>query len=220
MTCFKLTLRLATPFFISYPMTLDGLLSAAVFRETGLKGEDTTPHIPLEQGEMGIFRGSALFLPSRHGRAPVSRVMSLKCESDLSTQAFKPNKRGGVYGPVDQERGPFKANLDSYSGFEAHEAYFWGAGDVDRVVQLISDHIPGIGKRTNGGAGEIVAVLAEEIEDDFSWVTVHNKPARPLPADLWKTIQGTDEPTVPMRVRLPYWEGEFVDAVFPVGLVC
>ncbi len=60
---FKLVIKLATPFVMGRTRTtLDGLLSAAVFKETGLMDKDTFAHIPLERGEGGIFKASCMFV--------------------------------------------------------------------------------------------------------------------------------------------------------------
>ncbi|MDK2126248.1 hypothetical protein [Parachitinimonas caeni] len=213
MTPFKLTLELATPFYLSSRLTLDGLLSAAIHHQTGKMGADTLAAIPLDQ-DQGIFRGSSLFCHPRYRHRRFSRIMSLKSERDLHTELFQPNKRGDRYGVVDQQRGKFKANLDSYFAIEAKEVYFWGVGDSDQTCYLIENYIHGIGKRANTGAGEILSVRAEET-DDFSWVTRKGKPARPLPVEIWNDMGLAPASTAPLAVVLPYWGTAPVDAVFP-----
>lgn len=57
---FKLVIKLATPFVMGRTRTtLDGLLSAAVFKETGLMDKDTFAHIPLERGRVASSRQAA-----------------------------------------------------------------------------------------------------------------------------------------------------------------
>lgn len=218
-TPFKLTLSLATPFYLSQTLTLDGLLSAAVFRKTGLMCQDTVPHIPLSQHE-GIFKGSSLFCHPQYRHMIVGRVMALRGKRDLSEDVFSPNKRSGKeYGYIDKQRGPYKSNLDAYPGISAEEVYFWGVGDPQAVDELLRDTIIGIGKRSNAGAGEITALVCDEIEDDFSWVTKKGKPARPLPLSVWCSMGRETRPSVPMSVTVPYWGSEVVQAVFPESLI-
>lgn len=216
---FRIKLELGTAFHLGSRLTLDGLLSAAVFYEKGLKGIDTIPHIPLEQ-EQGIFKGSSLFCDPGYRHESVGRVMSLRSERDLRSDLFQPNKRGGKYGPIDQQRGDYKANLSSFAGIAAKEAYFWGVGDPERAAYLIETFIPGIGKRATTGAGQILSVSWTEMDEDYSWITRKGAPARPLPVELWSELGGNPTaPAAPMAVTLPYWESEAVAAVFPVSMV-
>lgn len=217
MTNFKLILTLATPFYCPHPLTLDALLSAAVFHATGLQGQDTIDRIPLAM-EQGIFKGSSLFCVPSYRHVAVGRLMSLRTENDLSVSLFAP--KGKRYTYIDQQRGDYKTNLSAYPGIESREVHFYGVGDPDKVAHLIHTFILGIGKRSNAGAGEIIGVDWVEIEDDRSWVTAKGKPARPLPVDLWESLGGdVNVPTAPLSVSLPYWDTPKVTAVFPDSLV-
>jgi hypothetical protein len=211
---FKLTLDLATPFYMRNRLTLDGLLSAAIHNQTGKRGLETVEHIPLAR-EHGIFKGSSIFCHPRYRHQRFDRVMTLQSERDLSTSLFQPNARGGRYGRIDQRREAYKTNLDSYDGIDVREVYFWGEGDPDRCTFLIEHFIHGIGKRANTGAGQIIGVRAQEIGKDYSWVTPKMVPARPLPAHVWAAMGLPEALVGPAVVSLPYWETAPVDAVFP-----
>lgn len=216
---FELILELLSPFTMRHPITLDGLLSAAIFNKTGLMGQDTIEHIPLVQ-ENGIFKASSLCLPRTYRPAIVGRLMALRGEGDLSVGAFSPNNRGKRYSPVLQARGPYKNNMSAYRGFSAKEVSFFAVGDPDKVVELIQHYIPAIGKRSNAGAGEISSVSWLPSED-YSWIREDGMPARPLPAALWKKMGGEkDAPVAPLSVTLPYWETPLVEAVFPPPIQC
>lgn len=213
---FKLTLELATPFHIRHPITLDALLSAAVFKMNGKMGTDTIQEIPLLREE-NIFHGSSVHYSKTYRNSSFGRVMSLKTESDLSSSLFAPNKkRGSGYGYIDQQRGQYKANIESYPSIEAREVFFWGVGDAEACASLIQRYIPGLGKRASSGAGEIIRVFVDD-SDDHSWVTKSDTPARPLPVSLWKKISANECPItpMPMAVDIPYWDTPHVDAVFP-----
>lgn len=219
---FKLTLTLATPFISDFPITLDGILSAAIFRKLGHKGADTIPFIPLMR-EQGIFKSSSLHYTQNFTHTTIPRVMSLRGESDLSINAFAPNsKKGARYLAVDKKRGPYKTNLESIQAIDAPEVFFWAVGNPEEVVQLILDYIPGIGKRSNAGAGQILDVFFEYQADDYSWVSAKGLPARPLPVSIWSSISDIDPsslPRAPMAVDVPYWSGESVEAVFPSPII-
>ncbi|MBV8467906.1 MAG: hypothetical protein JO218_18340 [Burkholderiales bacterium] len=211
---FRLALQLATPFAVDHPLTLDGLLSAAVFRATGKRGRETIPEIPLVR-ELDVFHGSSLHYSKRYAHEPVHRVMSLRHRRDLSPELFSPNrKRGNGYLAVDQQRGAYKANLSSYAGIAADEVFFWGLGDGEACVHLIATYLLGIGKRANAGAGQIYGVHLEA-SNDHSWIAPSGRPARPLPVELWREIGAVDMEVAPMTVDVPYWSGAQVAAVFP-----
>lgn len=214
---FKLTLTLATPFYCAETLTLDALLSAALYNATGLTCDQTTSLMPLAQ-ESGIYKGSSLFCARHYRHMTVGRVMSLRTRNDLAMGLFAPNRRGGEYGHIDQARGPYKANMSAYPGILSPEVYFWGVGDGERAASLLSDFVIGIGKRANAGAGQILSVISEESEADYSWITARGFPARPLPTALWEKIGGNEGlESRPLAVSLPSWSAPKVQAVFPAS---
>ena len=219
-TPFKLIIKLATPFVMSRPRTtLDSLLSAAVFRETGLTGADTIPHIPLER-EDGIFKGSCAFVSGAYSHATVQRIMNLRGLADMTDEHFAPQSRGKIkrYLAVTTQRGPYKANMSNYAGIDARTVVFFGKGDPDRVAEMIRTNIPGLGRRANAGAGEILDVNCVKMpaERDCSWVMPNGTPARPLPLEVWNRISGHRKvPVAELTVQVPYWSGDLVQAVYP-----
>lgn len=216
---FKVTLRLATPFYLGQTLTLDALLSAAIYKKLGKYGPDSVKYIPLDLTQ-GVFKGSSLFCHPRYKYQPVGRVMALRGRKDLNVDLFSPNKRGGKqYIPIDQQRGQYKATMNLYAGIFSPEVYFWGVGNPVAVQELLTNYILGIGKRANAGAGEIMSVQCEIIDDDLSWVTSRGLPARPLPLDIWRSISDVEVPFMPMAVTVPYYESDEVDSVFPVSVV-
>ena len=217
---FSVLMKMKTPFCMDYPVTLDALLSVAVYNATGLTEDATIPHIPLIQ-EQGIFKASSLFCAKTFKNTTIPRVMALRHQNDFAAGLFKPTARGkakqGQYTYIDQQRGKFKANLDSYYAIEASEVYFWGVGDPKQTEYMLQTFIQGIGKRYNGGAGEIDSVTVLTEAEDFSWKTEKQTPARPLPVAIWESIGGAaDAPKQEMAVNLPYWKTPKVEAVFPV----
>lgn len=217
---FKLILTLNAPFHMRTPVTLDGLLSAAVYRETGLMGADTIAHIPLVY-EDGIAKGSALHHGKRFTHTNIERVQGFRGPNDLSVDTFQPNikAKGGGYGVVDTMRGPYKANMDLYPAIEVPEVWFWGVGNGAECARLVRQYIPGIGKRSNAGAGQIVSVFCDPEDDDFSWITPAGTPARQLPTSVWRRIApGVVHPIAALPVTVPYWESAAVEAVYPLSV--
>ncbi|SED27694.1 hypothetical protein SAMN05216178_6580 [Pseudomonas saponiphila] len=222
-TAFKLVIKLATPFVMSRPRTtLDSLLSAAVFREQGLMGADTIAHIPLER-EDGIFKASCAFVSGGYSHTVVQRIMNLRGLADMTDEHFAPQSRGKVkrYLAVTTQRGPYKANMSSYAGIDAKTVVFFGKGDPERVVEMIRNNIPGLGRRANAGAGEILDVswVKMPAERDCSWIMPNGTPARPLPLDVWNRISGHRKvPVAELTVQVPYWSGDLVPAVYPTDV--
>jgi CRISPR type IV-associated protein Csf3 len=217
-TPFKIRIELKTPFHMGHRITLDGLLSAAVFNATGTIGPDNEAQIPLER-EGEVFKGSSLFVSGSYRHSKVGRLMALRGESDLNENAFFPNSRGQKYVYIDQARGDYKNNLSAYQAIQAREVVFFGVGDPERCQYLIENFVMGIGKRCNAGAGQIGEV-AWEYSEDFSLMGEDGAPNRPLPVSLWESLGGGDYPIGKIPVQAPYWESAAVDAVFPVELCC
>ncbi len=225
---FKLTIKLATPVVMGrLRLTLDGLLSAAIFRKLGLKGESCIPYIPLEQAG-GIFKASSMFVNegSHLSHLKLNRIMSLKGLGDLTPDHFLPNSaKGDRYLSVDQARGPYKSNLSEYSALNATEVCFYGVGDALAVKELIDIYITGIGAQANAGAGQILSTEIEPLAagDMSHWVTESGKPARQLPLEVWEGLPDIDdkfsEGAANITVRLPYWDtANLARGVFPTEL--
>ena len=223
MKSFKLNIQIVTPMILSNQMTLDSLLSAAVFAKNGAMGVDTTPHIPLKfNEELDVFHGSCLFLPQSFGynHRRVSMVGGLRGERDMNTDKIKENRRNG-YGYIDRQRGDYKTNLDHYESIQCREPiYFYGHGDIDSMLELMG-LLVGIGRRAKQGNGQIGEFWADEIDDDYSIVLKDGSPARYVPQDKWDGISSKqdDAPVMLGAHKIPYWGGEESKIVFPNGLV-
>ena len=217
---FKVTLQLGSPFYLQDRLGLDGLLSYAVFVQTGLQGKDTVPHIPLER-EHGLLAGSCIFYAQDYQHQTFSRVMALKKEGDMQAHHFRPqSKRGGKgdYSPIDLKRDTYKINMDNYPCIVAKEVYFYGRGDMKKTQALL-ELIPGIGKRANTGAGEIIGIFVEESEDNYAFQLANATPARYIPVPTWEELGGKPLPVTPMAIDLPRWSAPPVMCVSPLSLI-
>ncbi len=218
---FLLRLNLSSPFHLSTPLTLDALLSYAIFCEKGLMDEATIDHIPLARGEMGIFKASALHIPrgTFYVRGKFNRVAGVR---DLALGDFSPNVGKGQnarYGQVDIQRGPYKTVINSYAAHDAREVVFYAVGNPEEVSRLISDYVPGVGKCANSGAGQIESVSWHLLENDYSWVTPKGSPARPLPCTIWNQISDFRYESEPMSYQVPYSKSARVQSVFPESIM-
>jgi len=214
---FKLSIELLTPFYMGHRITLDGLLSAAIYNATGLTGKENAAMIPLAS-EDGVFRGSSLFVGADYRHQVVGRIMALKGASDMDVNAFLPNGRGGRYSFIDPQRDIYKYNMSQYQGIQVESVEFYGLGDAEQCRELIQNFIHGIGKRAIAGAGQIGEITIFYLDQDESFMRADGQPARPLPIDIWKTLGGADAPCAKIPVQFPYWESNGVEAVFPTSM--
>lgn len=227
-TTFKVKLNLATPVIMSRTrLTLDGLLSAAIHRKTGLKGEECIPHIPLER-EQGLFKSSSMFIAddSNFSFVKINRIMSLRGQADLTPDHFLPNSvKGDRYLDVDQQRGRHKAEMSEYTGIDTRAVVFFGKGDAPAVKHLLETYVTNIGTRAHTGAGQVIGVECESLSssDESYWVTESGQPARPIPVDIWKCLDGADhdwaQAAAEVTVCFPYWDNASKTlAVFPTEM--
>ena len=214
MSPFKLMVEIRTPFHMRFPVTLDALLIEAKANQTGLPPEQVLAEIPLQQ-KNGIFQASSMRLERRETRTGVGRVQSLRGDFDQSTLRFSPNKRKKDYSPIDQARGPYKSNLDSYDAISCPWVSWSGVGDAQACRALLQDYLVGIGKRASGGAGEIGTIDIIALDHDQSWMNADGLPARPLSAEQWAAIGGSPLETTLASVAWPYYNGDRVIAVMP-----
>lgn len=223
---FRLNIELGTPVAITGTLTLDALLTKAAFNMTGFTDDRLRALIPLRCQD-GIFSGSILRYSGQQRRTTVSFVRKL-VRSDMWSYKFKSNiKRSSAYGiagvdyaPIELEKGPFCARLESIQVVESPRAHFYGFGDPDAVVRLIENFLPGIGKRANAGLGEIRGVSWTH-SPDYSLIDKNGHPARPIPIELWHALAANGgkvvEPTVGLRpVDVPGWCSEKIPCAMPV----
>lgn len=214
---FKLIISMYNPIIMTHPVTLDALLIEAL-HNSGLSYEDCFAAVPLER-EDDIFKASAMFCKPGYTITPVTKIMALK-SGDKVRENFAPNGGRGknaTYSFIDDKRGAFKSNMTTYLAKDSSEVYFWGVGDPTKVVALLKNYIPCLGKRCATGQGQIRDIECIELDDDYSWKTEKGDPARPLPVSLW---DNSDTPELMTTVNYPYWEtANNVKAVYPSAWV-
>jgi len=187
-------------------LTLDGLLSAAVYAETGLKGEQTYERIPLARtGE--IFHGSSIFVKGAYKETPVTRVGSVTkyCDFRKEEVALQQGKQ-----VMRKNLVPFLSPvMNNYLGCQADEYIFFGLGNPVEVQRLFDLYIPHIGRGHNRGFGAVDTVDIIEIDQDRSIMLEDGSPARPIPLQFWTDgfYGRVDNAMImPHSWRAPYWE--------------
>ena len=210
MQFFKIHLTLRTPAILHSLLSLDAVLAAAIFRETG-DVEAAHTKIPLANTK-GVWHGSCVQLGRGH-------VVDIGYKSgfrgrDWDPALFTDQRRNGRV-RVKVGGGPYMPSIDTYRGW-AGEVGFAGFGDLAEVKRLL-EALPGIGRKARHGHGEIASLEVERLDQDCS-VAREGAAQRPVPIDLCKPF-GIDlnERTPRDRVRWapPYWSGEAVECAVP-----
>lgn len=200
---FCLEIELESPVITMGFLTLDAVLAAARFYQTEDVAQALT-NLPLDKGH-GIWKASAISFDPSLSIAEVDYTMSLRSPGDLHIDAYAPKR--DRYTPVDQARGAYLRRLETYKGYQARRAYFFGVGDAEACRDLLQDYLPGLGKKSRSGAGEFGEIRVHDIQTDFSWKNAQGEPMRPLPVAIWPSVGG--EPNPPedfVAARAPYWD--------------
>lgn len=218
---FRLNIELGTPMSITETVTLDALLSKAVFNMTGFRDDRISDMIPLATNNE-VFCGSILRVAGNARNSTVSFVRKLTRDDMASSKHQSNVQRGenkGGYTYIETARGPFCTKLESIRVVEAQRVYFYGLGHPDEVIRLIENFLPGIGKRANAGLGEIRSVSWTP-SPDYSLIDKDGWPARPMPVADWDALHSITKkanPVVAMRpIAVPGWCNEKVACVMPV----
>ena len=186
---FLIEAKLDSPVIISPEayLTLDSLLSASC----QLNGDDDS-NLPLLQTD-GIYHASAGILvgnPITNEAAFISRMTN----RDYADPRILPNKKNKLI--IKTTAFPDKSRLDRYIAFHCPIIIWFGCGDPERTLLLLSK-LSGLGKRCNSGYGQIGSLSILRISEDFSTKLPNESPARPIPISLCHKF-GIDSSTYPL----------------------
>lgn len=216
---FALRVDLETPVIVREGwLTLDAILAALLFRETN-DLETAHQDIPLDR-RAGVWCGSAAFFVGGEIAETTCRfARSLKLDDLEFGEYLPPRPRSGHPNWIDQARNQdahqWRAMLDLYPSIHAHEAWWFGRGDVSRIEKMMPD-LCAIGSRVNHGWGKINSFEIEVIDEDLSLMFDTEHPARPVPLDAWKAIGGSEKASLRHeRILPPYWRGDKVVCAVP-----
>lgn len=186
---FLVEVKLDSPMIISPEayLTLDSLLSASC----QLNGDDDS-NLPLLQTD-GLYHASAGILvgnPILGEAAFISRMTN----RDYADPRILPNKKNKLV--IKPTAFPDKSRLDRYTAFHYPMIIWFGCGDPERTLSLLS-RFSGLGKRCNSGYGQIGSLSILIIPEDFSTKLPDESPARPIPVSLCQKF-GIDSTTYPL----------------------
>lgn len=183
MNKFELTIKLKSPLVTGGGyMTLDGLLAAILFDESG-DVEHAHSSIPLKNTD-GLWHGSAaIYEPQSMGKQVF--VANLRAMHDLEIDLVARNAVGKTHKSLGlSRRRDFGAVLNSYQTITTEIITWYGEGDIAKIKDLMST-ISFIGKRRANGFGEIESIDIKESDLDGVLGYI-NEPLRPIPESLFQ----------------------------------
>jgi hypothetical protein len=177
---FLIEALLDSPVIISQEayLTLDSLLSASC----QLSEEDDSS-LPLQKNH-DVYHASAGILVGK----PISTettFVSAMTNRDYSNERIIPNKSKRLV--VSRVAFPDKPRLDSYRVHHVRSVVWFGFGDPDKTLEIIS-RLTGIGKRCNSGFGQVRSFSLKPLSSDYSLKLPNSTPARPIPVSLCQHI--------------------------------
>ncbi len=163
-------------------MTLDALLAAIIFDDTG-DLEKAHNEIPLLNVE-GLWHSSAAIV-EKIDTGRKAFVANLRAMHDLDHELIAKNKQGNVHTAIGlTRRRDFGAVMNSYQSFTASEITWYATGDASKVQTLLTG-LEFIGKRRASGFGQVTSLRIEQGELD-GVIGPFGEPLRPVPVDLFK----------------------------------
>ena len=192
----KVTASMRSPFIRIGYMTLDGLLSAIRFEETG-DIEAAHHDLPLVKTD-GLWHASAaIFEPI--DKARVAFIAGFRPGHSIDPDLIKKNKRGELHKKFDTS---LTNVLNAYPMFSAPTITWYAEGDAERIAGML-DPVQFIGKRRSSGFGEVRQWVVEP--DDLDGVVgPFGEPLRPVPVQMFKGDKSG--PVVDAAWRPAYWD--------------
>lgn len=161
-------------------LTLDSLLAAVLYRQTG-DVEHAHSAIPLARTG-AVWHGSAAFPidPIPSGARFIADLNPARGDYALGTNLPRKILRVG---------GRTKPQVDEYPATECAQVVWFGCGDREAVHALLNE-VEFVGKKGAHGYGQVRAMHIRPIATDRSLVLPDGTPARPIPASLWAAATG------------------------------
>lgn len=209
---FRLIIQLKTPAIVSPMLTLDAILAAALFRETG-DVKFSHESLPLARKD-GCWCGSTVQF--ERGAFTHLNWLGKLTTRDLNEERFTDRDRKGR-AMAKTNGGLYAASIESHRAW-AGSVSFLGYGDPDEVVRLIST-LNGIGAKTQQGCGEIDAIEWARGDTNGLWSTDQQRPLRPVPLPVWKSWGMAADPDLGVDMvswNPPYWGSPKALCVLPV----
>jgi hypothetical protein len=184
---FHLMITLRTPVISSGQLTLDAILTAALFRETR-DIDAALSALPLLSSD-AIWHGSSAFFEAPLSFLDIPYIQQLSGEQDWSLDNFYvARKRNNSEIKILKTGGAYVPRLDRHKACVTRRVHYFGCGRGPQVQTLIENHLPGLGSNTNHGFGEIESVQWRTMTADLALIHRDGLPLRPVPVTFWNLL--------------------------------
>lgn len=215
---FRLEVKLATPVILQGYLTLESLLAAAVYEETGLMRDEALAQVPIkfqETTEGKLWHASAFFYGSAPRFIPHT-IIRRRRRDEIGPDFYDGNTRmrKDPYG-ITQDTGDYKALLNEYKSTDAQSLVWYATGDAERCAGLVAS-LGGLGKRRGEGFGQI-ADVSVRATNAGSLVCKKGLVMRPISLPMLTHVAGavTDQRFENVVDRHPAWLHEEVKSAVP-----
>ena len=144
-------------------LTLESLLAACVYEETGWMREDALARVPIARTDTpqgDVWSASSVMAdgPYKFGEHVVVRGRSF---TEMGPEFYDPNPRARIDGwAVEDRKGPFMRLLVPYPTLSASRLVWYACGDPVECERLLKTQ-NWIGKRRGSGMGEVAGFKIE-----------------------------------------------------------
>ncbi|KZX84834.1 hypothetical protein A3715_17505 [Oleiphilus sp. HI0009] len=199
----EIKFTLSQPVIVNHFLTLDGVLSWAMFQATG-DIEKAANELPIKRTD-GIYHASSVRFSLPIKKEIADFTAGLRGEEDLSTNKFRPDKK--KYIGFDNARGDYKAQLDGYNAIRSKEAVFYCVGEKEKIEELLT-FLPGLGKKTNQGFGAYQYITITEIAEDKSMYDDRLGVMRPVNEETLRKLGVNTHNCISdvTSIAPPYWD--------------
>lgn len=211
---FKLKIELKTPIFLSdRPVCFDALIAAAIERRFNNWDRTLVELDRCFKKTDGIYHASSMQFGVTEDEGLVACntpvVKSMREESDLSPEHFRPTNTDGSYKRIKTDGGWQKSSFKNLSTIKSPFVIFYAYGDYELCIKYLNFCCIGLGVGGNRlGIGSMGSIEASLIDKDLSFIDQKGLPNRPLPAELFTAMNGDPKTPTSAHVRctLPYYD--------------
>lgn len=180
-----------TDAIIQGALTLESLLAAAVFEQTGKMREDALNLVPIERTtDHGFWLASSVFYGGKVTRDTTSIIRRRRRDEtgpDFYAANTTVRKKSDPYA-IEQSREDFKALMHEYPTVHAEKLAWFAQGDAEQC-RLMLESLTFIGKRRGQGFGEISSVAVTTV-DEHPLLDACGMVRRPIPVTQLHCISG------------------------------
>ena len=212
---YKITFKMSSPIHAQGDIMFDSIIAYCWTQEHGTEFQKSTGQtsfdelidfsvIPITMHKDGYHIASWMLYEGHNAVEQVNTLLKKWDEEHDFMAGFKGGKR-----KVAIDRGEFKTTQIPLRTIAVPEVWFYFQSDnPELVAKLVTDHLPGIGKKTRRGGGNYKSFTIEQCDNVFETQIL-----RPIPVnddyvhDMIEAAK-TSEQNIKVQYRawkIPYW---------------